>query len=514
MTVMRICVVLGLYMRKTGQSKSAKSAGVIGAALLAVLLAGCSSESLRLGGLDNFTTATVPTPQENVGQGGMGQGMAAPQQAAVSQPYPGDQSYSSGQYALAPTSGVQRSQLAPTSSAPMAPDTMTTATTPVATAPVIPPATASANRPRGWSTEGAPRVTVQPNETLFSISQRYSVPVEQIMQANGISDASQIRSGQQIVIPGYSRGGTVASAAPAQPAPAQSAAPAAQQMAAASPAVDPRLAERSLNEQAAQLTAPAASAPSAGGSTYTVKAGDTLSRISRETGVSVAALRQANNISGDNIRLGQTLNLGGAAAPQPAATAVAQAPAQQQRVDPQQTAAVTTAAAAPAAQPQQPAAPQQSYTPPAASEPAARIDDAVGNDVAAIAPEATGIGKLRWPVRGQVITAFGAQDGSVRNDGIDISVPEGSEIKAAENGVVIYAGSGLKEYGNTVLVRHDSGLVTVYGHASELKVNRGDNVTRGQVIAASGMTGTATQPKVHFEVRENATPVDPTRFLD
>jgi LysM repeat protein len=394
MTVMRICVVLGLYMRKTGPIQSAKSAGVIGAALLAVLLAGCSSESLRLGGLDNFTTATVPTPQENVGQGGMGQGMAAPQQAAASQPYPGDQSYSSGQYALAPTGGVQRSQLAPTSSAPMAPDTMTTATTPVATAPVIPPATASANRPRGWSTEGAPRVTVQPNETLFSISQRYGVPVEQIMQANGISNASQIRSGQQIVIPGYSRGGTVASAAPAQPA-----APAAQQTAAASPAVDPRLAERSLNEQAAQLTAPAASAPSAGGSTYTVKAGDTLSRISRETGVSVAALRQANNISGDNIRLGQTLNLGGAAAPQPAATAVAQASAQQPRVDPQQTAAVTTAAAAPAAQPQQPAAPQQSYTPPAASEPAARIDDAVGNDVAAIAPEATGIGKLRWPVR-------------------------------------------------------------------------------------------------------------------
>lgn len=497
MTVMRICVVLGLYMRTIGPSTSAKSARVIGAALLAVLLAGCSSESLRLGGLDNFTTATVPTPQASVGQGGMGQGMAAPQQAAVSQPYPGDQSSSSGQYALAPTGGVQRSQLAPTSSAPMAPDTMTTATTPVATTPVMQPATTSANRPRGWSTEGAPRVTVQPNETLFSISQRYSVPVEQIMQANGITDASQIRSGQQIVIPGYSRGGTVASAAPAQPA-----ASATQQTAAASPAVDQRLAERSLNEQASAL-----GAPSAGGSSYTVKAGDTLSKISRETGVSVAALRQANNITGDNIRLGQTLNLGGTASPQPATTAVAQAPAQQPRVDPQQTAAVT-------AQPQQPAAPQQSYTPPAASEPAARIDEAVGNDVAAIAPEATGIGKLRWPVRGQVVTGFGAQDGSVRNDGIDISVPEGSEIKAAENGVVIYAGSGLKEYGNTVLVRHDSGLVTVYGHASELKVNRGDNVTRGQVIAASGMTGTASQPKVHFEVRENATPVDPTRFLD
>src|SRR5690606_5358717 len=99
-------------------------------------------------------------------------------------------------------------------------------------------------------------------------------------------------------------------------------------------------------------------------------------------------------------------------------------------------------------------------------------------------------------------------------DGIDIQVPEGTPVKAAENGVVIYAGDGLKEFGNTVLVRHDNGLVTVYGHASELKVSRGDKVKRGQQIASSGMSGVADSPRLHFEVRKNSAPVDPTTFLE
>ena len=80
--------------------------------------------------------------------------------------------------------------------------------------------------------------------------------------------------------------------------------------------------------------------------------------------------------------------------------------------------------------------------------------------------------------------------------------------------MVIYSGDGLKEYGNTVLVRHDDGLVTVYAHASDLKVNRGDKVKRGQTIASSGMSGNAKTPRLHFEVRKNATPVNPSDFLE
>lgn len=362
------------------------------------------------------------------------------------------------------------------------------------------PAAAAAGRPAGWSTDGAPRVSLQPGETISSLSRRYGVPASEIMRANGITDATRVTPGQQLVIPGYSRGGT--------PAPAQVAgAPAASQVAVA----DPALAQRSLDEQAQLLTQAPATAASGQSGSYTVKSGDTLSKISRETGVPVATLRQANGLSGDAIRIGQTLNLGGAAAS--AATQVAAAPQSVPATpDPQSTGAVqATEPVQTAAVTQQEARPAGYQAPQAAN---GSIAQEVGNDVASVAPQSTGIGKLRWPVRGQVVTPFGAQDGSVRNDGIDISVPEGTDVKAAENGVVIYAGSGLKEYGNTVLVRHDNGLVTVYGHASDIKVSRGDKVERGQVIAASGMTGNAKQPKLHFEVRDNATPSNPTSYLE
>ena len=129
------------------------------------------------------------------------------------------------------------------------------------------------------------------------------------------------------------------------------------------------------------------------------------------------------------------------------------------------------------------------------------------------APVATGIGKMRWPARGRVIAAYG-KGGGRSGDGIDIAVPEGTSVKAAENGVVIYAGDGLKEFGNTVLVRHENGLVTVYGHASELKVTRGQTVKRGQEIAVSGMSGQTDSPKLHFEVRKNSAPVDPSTYLE
>ena len=92
-------------------------------------------------------------------------------------------------------------------------------------------------------------------------------------------------------------------------------------------------------------------------------------------------------------------------------------------------------------------------------------------------------------------------------------MPEGTPVKAAENGVVIYAGDGLKELGKTVLVRHENGIVTVYGHVSGIDVKRGDTVKRGQQIASSGMSGAAKQPQLHFEVRKNSTPVNPVTYL-
>src|SRR5690606_25460549 len=104
--------------------------------------------------------------------------------------------------------------------------------------------------------------------------------------------------------------------------------------------------------------------------------------------------------------------------------------------------------------------------------------------------------------------------GGKSNDGIDIADPEGTSVRAAEDGVVIYAGDGLQGFGNTVLVRHEDGLETVYGHASQLQEKCGEQIKRGQELALSGMNGDADRPKLHFEVRKGTSPVNPMTYLN
>jgi murein DD-endopeptidase MepM/ murein hydrolase activator NlpD len=113
-----------------------------------------------------------------------------------------------------------------------------------------------------------------------------------------------------------------------------------------------------------------------------------------------------------------------------------------------------------------------------------------------------------------VIAGFGPKPTGQQNDGINVSVPEGTPIRAAEDGVVAYAGNELKTYGNLVLIRHSNGYVTAYAHASEILVKRDEPVKRGQVIARSGQTGNVSSPQVHFEIRKGSSPVDPTPHLD
>ena len=131
------------------------------------------------------------------------------------------------------------------------------------------------------------------------------------------------------------------------------------------------------------------------------------------------------------------------------------------------------------------------------------------------ASEATGaLPTFRWPVRGKVITSYGAKTNGKSNDGINVAVPEGTPVKAAEDGVVAYSGNELKGYGNLVLVRHSNGYVTAYAHASELLVKRGDTIKRGQIIAKSGQSGEVGSPQLHFEIRKGSSPVDPLQFLN
>ncbi|MEN3793318.1 M23 family metallopeptidase [Fulvimarina sp. MAC3] len=280
-----------------------------------------------------------------------------------------------------------------------------------------------------------------------------------------------------------------------------------------------------LNQQAQHIGSPSsrpvnssngATASNGASQTVTVESGDTLSAIARRSGISASAIREANNMSGDVVRVGQRLVVptarpGGSSKPTQVASVQTAPKPYEKPEDTQASKPVTTKPEAPKAQAETAVtAPKETRV--ATAQPKSSVSEqARASDE--VAPQSSGIGRYRWPVQGRVLQRFGEKVGSKRNDGLNISVPRGTPVKAAENGVVIYAGDGLKEFGNTVLVKHDDGLVTVYGHADSLKVKRGDKVKRGEQIASSGMSGDASVPQLHFEVRKNSAPIDPSGYL-
>ncbi len=133
--------------------------------------------------------------------------------------------------------------------------------------------------------------------------------------------------------------------------------------------------------------------------------------------------------------------------------------------------------------------------------------------VAQVAAPTTAPGRFVWPVTGQIVSRFGPGRSGERNNGIKIAVPLGTPILAAADGVVAYAGSDVAAFGGLVILKHGSSLTTVYGHAAQLLVTRGQAVKKGQRIALSGNTGFADRPELHFEVRQGRTPVNPSSYL-
>ena len=129
------------------------------------------------------------------------------------------------------------------------------------------------------------------------------------------------------------------------------------------------------------------------------------------------------------------------------------------------------------------------------------------------APAARGSGKFLWPVSGKIVSPFGPKEGGLHNDGINVAAPLGTPVRAAENGVVVYAGNELRGFGNLLLVRHADGWVSAYAHCDALLVKRGDAVRRGQDIARVGQTGSVGAPQLHFELRKSGQAVDPLNEL-
>ena len=102
---------------------------------------------------------------------------------------------------------------------------------------------------------------------------------------------------------------------------------------------------------------------------------------------------------------------------------------------------------------------------------------------------------------------------ATKGTGINIAAPEGTPVRAAENGTVIYVGSGVEGYGNLVLIRHANGYVTAYANLKDMSVAKGTVVNRGDTIGAAGKTGSVSKAQLHFELRKGATPVDPLPLL-
>jgi murein DD-endopeptidase MepM/ murein hydrolase activator NlpD len=231
-----------------------------------------------------------------------------------------------------------------------------------------------------------------------------------------------------------------------------------------------------------QLQAPPpASEPAPAGAVHVVKPGETVYRIARATGIAPAALMAANGIEDPrDLKVGTRLVL-------PAAPAASTPPA-------------PAASAAPVG-----------------GGAAARASSAAALGAAPPSPRpgeeerADGPARLAWPLHGVLYGRFGVRAGE-RHDGIDIAAPEGTEVAAAADGTVIYAGEQ-PAYGAVVILRHEDGLVTLYAHNSAVLVREGARVVRGEPIARVGQTGRTTGPHLHFEVRQGTRPRNPLLFL-
>jgi len=338
---------------------------------------------------------------------------------------------------------------------------------PIETTATVPPRSIAATRP---AAQGGTKIIVGTSDTLDLLAKRYNVSSTAILQANGYKGPRALSPGQQLIIPRQT-------ASVATPAPTL-----------ATPASKP---------------VAAAAAPS---SVHVVNRGDTLMSIARRNQVPVAELARANNLDQSaKLSLGMKLTVPGtkSASAAPAAQPVAAAP-----VQPVATVAPPATKLASAGGPPQSARLASATTNVVEEKP-------VVEAVSVKPSEATGaLPTFRWPVRGKVITSYGAKTNGKSNDGINLAVPEGTPVKAAEDGVVAYSGNELKGYGNLVLVRHSNGYVTAYAHASELLVKRGDTIKRGQIIAKSGQSGEVGSPQLHFEIRKGSSPVDPLQFLN
>jgi murein DD-endopeptidase MepM/ murein hydrolase activator NlpD len=315
----------------------------------------------------------------------------------------------------------------------------------------------------GWRASGGSAVVVADGENLDAVSRRYGVPPSALLKTNGFTSASQVHGGVHLIVPVYDAAGKTASADAEEKA-------------------APKAAKEKAHDKAERAKLEKSKSKDADADAPSHKAKDKLARDKsaheKEKSSDVAQAKPAPSVK-------------------PNATAKAAK-------------SNDTVAKADLAPPASPGKKKPNVADPAPTgsvhpedvAPSAALTGAQA-DAAGVSPE------FRWPARGRIIQGFKAGG----NDGINIAVPEGTSVKAAESGVVAYAGNGLKGYGNLVLIRHPNGFVSAYANNGDLSVKQGESVKRGQIIAKSGQSGNVSSPQLHFELRKGSTPVDPTSYL-
>lgn len=235
---------------------------------------------------------------------------------------------------------------------------------------------------------------------------------------------------------------------------------------------------------------------------HQVESGESLYTIARRYNVTAQAIIQANGFSSpDKIYVGQKLVIPGKAS-QLAALGPKSKPDVAVEKPVEKVALVDPAGT-------KPLAPVKPLDTKPAETPVAKVESAKPLEQPKTEPVLSGAEKFRWPISGRVITDFANSKGT----GINIEAPEGTAVRAAENGQVIYAGSGVEGYGNLILIRHPNGYVSAYAHLQQMNVAKGTVVNRGDNIGTAGKTGSVSKPQLHFELRKGATPVDPIPLL-
>ncbi|MCX8255974.1 Peptidase M23B [Beijerinckiaceae bacterium RH AL1] len=335
-----------------------------------------------------------------------------------------------------------------------------------------------------WTSQGGMSVTAADGDTAAILAARYNVPTDALIHANGFRAAADIRPGTRLVIPIYQAGG----ARVAESVPHGRERLAKEHL---SKTAD-RKVEKVRREEVTERDEPR-------------KARHDDEVMHWKKGPAPARMGEADpRTKAEDKRAARKLEREEKAEREPSKAERKAARQQAKAEEKVETRRTKVATAEVEAQPVREVPASAPHKAQADTTPTASLPPAAEEKVAS-----SGGPEFRWPAHGRIIQGFKAAG----NDGINIAVPDGTPVKAAESGVVAYAGSEIKGFGNLVLIRHPNGFVTAYANNGSLDVKRGEQVKRGQTIAMSGQSGNVSSPQLHFEVRKGSTPVDPTRYL-